>query len=367
MQQKQYISKVQAVFLVFFSLAGVSLYAFSIVYSADGRGAWVTDIVGALMLIPPALWLLYLGGMYPGKTILEIIEITAGKIVSRIINTVFILVSIVLAVCMLNFFASLIQIYFLINTPTWVTMLVVTALGTLMARSGIETMGRLFAILVVLIILLFFPGQGMGIGQFKMENLIPVFFTAPFRLVAGTYEHACQFSEALLFIMVMTSALPSPVKYFKAISAGFILLGFSYGLAGMICIALLGIEVFSSMPFSAINVSQSVQVGGFIHGLEIFILIPYTFIEYSKIAIYLYGSWTAARQICNDWKPQLHLWVLSAVTIGAAVWVNSYNTAYYLAVMISRYFMLPFILLVLSIATIGCLVKKRRKGRLAAK
>jgi hypothetical protein len=96
-------------------------------------------------------------------------------------------------------------------------------------------------------------------------------------------------------------------------------------------------------------------------------LIPYTFIEYSKIAIYLYGSWTAARQIFNEWKPQLHLWVLSAVTTGAAVWVNSYNTAYYLAVMISRYFMLPFILLVLSIATIGRLVKKRRKGCLAAK
>jgi hypothetical protein len=109
---------------------------------------------------------------------------------------------------------------------------------------------------------------------------------------AGLIQVYFLISDALLFIMVMTSALPSPANYYKAVSTGIILLGFAHGLAGMINIALMGIEIIPSIPFSALTIVQSIQVGGFIYGLQIFIMIPYAFIEYSKIAMYLYGSWT---------------------------------------------------------------------------
>jgi hypothetical protein len=52
MQQKQYISKVQAFFLAMFSFAGINIYAAPIVYVADGRSGWITDIAGTLVLIP---------------------------------------------------------------------------------------------------------------------------------------------------------------------------------------------------------------------------------------------------------------------------------------------------------------------------
>jgi spore germination protein (amino acid permease) len=360
MQKEQHISKMQAACISAISFYGVVLYYFKI----PGRAGWLIYIGAFVILIPLAFWILYLADLYPGKTLLEIVEITVGKLISRVINLIFIFITIIMALCLLNFYASLLQTYFLINTPIWVVILVITILSTFISKSGIEVLGRLNIVLLVLAEIIFFAADfsGIGGGQFRLENILPVFFESPLKYMKSLYEMTGIQIDGLLILFTMTTAFPMPKKYFKAVTIGFLIAAISFGTATIIIIAGLGADQASTVAYSAINLVQLVQIGAFIHGMEIFVTIPFQFVVFSKCTLYLYSCWTAAKQIFSNWKPQLHLWVLFMVVTAAAIWINSYNTAYYITTILSRYVMLPFILLVLSIATIGCLVKRRKRG-----
>ncbi|HEX3031082.1 MAG TPA: GerAB/ArcD/ProY family transporter, partial [Bacillota bacterium] len=71
----------------------------------------VSLMAGVLMVIPLAVWLVFLGNSLPSNTIFELLEKGLGKPVLIPMGLVFIVINIAIAVTQLNMFTQMINVY----------------------------------------------------------------------------------------------------------------------------------------------------------------------------------------------------------------------------------------------------------------
>jgi energy-converting hydrogenase Eha subunit C len=107
-------------------------------------------------------------------------------------------------------------------------------------------------------------------------------------------------------------------------------------------------------------VSKSIQIGEFIRGMEVLILVTYQFITLSKVSLILYSCWVSFGVMLNRKKSLLQLSVISLIVFSVSVWMNSYNMAYFLSLAVGSYILLPFSILILLLAALGRLLQKRK-------
>ena len=193
----------QAAFLSYASAAGNIVFTFTFATSIIGRAFWVAVLIGALMNIPFALWILYLGKSQQGGTIFDILETGLGKVVCKIIIVMYLLLNIAIAVCMLNMFSGMIKLYFLQFTPTFAIMLFIVLICTIFANSGIQNFARLVEILGLLFTVNYFFGFFLSFFKtFKMEYVVPVFDTSSIQFAKGIMISAGTCGESLMFLMI---------------------------------------------------------------------------------------------------------------------------------------------------------------------
>jgi len=121
-------------------------------------------------------------------------------------------------------------------------------------------------------------------------------------------------------------------------------------------------EVAKRIAFGAVNAAKLIEVGDFLHGLELFVYGTYQFIAIGKTTICLYCAWTAAKKMFNNWHPRVQLLLTALLIFLPAVWLNSYIKAYQLAVLLSSYIILPFCVVILLLTSITVLLKKKNAG-----
>src|ERR1035437_7842245 len=120
MQEDIIITREQVFFLVCMAALGNIVYSHTWIDNDTDRAAWVAALIGMLLVIPFAVWILYLGKNYPRGTIFDILEAGLGKMTCTVISIIYILINIAVAVAMLNMFAELIKTFFNMYTPSWV-------------------------------------------------------------------------------------------------------------------------------------------------------------------------------------------------------------------------------------------------------
>lgn len=366
MQEHIKLTREQVIFLCFLGVIGNIVYIHTWIDDFTDRAAWVAAFSGVMLLIPLAIWIFYLGKFYPQGTIFDILESGLGKIASKTLRLVFILVNIAVAVAQLNMFTQMLNVFFLQYTPAWVIMLVLTMIGVLFANGGIQSFGRLAVILGVLGILNFFAAFIFAFPNFvHLEYIVPVFDTSLIGFIKGTVFVTGGTAECLLLLMIIVSYVPDPGKHYMWAVKGIALSAVVLSSAILIIIALMSPELAKRIAFGGVNAARLIQVGTFIQGLEIFILASYQFIAIGKITSTMYCSWISGTKIITGKKPFLQLVIIALIILIPSVWLTSYNKAYFLAVALGSYIILPFSLVILLLASISVVIINKRAGSAA--
>jgi hypothetical protein len=315
------------------------------------------------MNIPLGLWIFCLGKHFQGGTVFDILEKSLGRFVCIIISIAYIILNITIGVCMLNLFTGTVRVYFLERTPSWVIMLILILMSTLFINSGIQNFSRLIELLIVLCVINFFVGISLSFTrEFKIEHITPIFDTSLPKFAEGMVFIIGSVAESLFFLMVMVGSVPDPHRHYRWVIKGFTYWAFILTLSTFIVAGDVGTEVLSRIGQGGITVARIIYLGGYIRGLEVLILMTYQYIAIVKIIMVLYSCWIASKKLISIKKPWILLIVLSLITFAASVWVNSYNTGYFLAVFLGYYFVLPSVVFVLLLASLSVVIKKRKKG-----
>ncbi|CQR70256.1 Spore germination protein YndE [Sporomusa ovata DSM 2662] len=362
MLEKVKITREQTIFLVFIGALGNIVYTHTWIDPNTDRAAWVASLAGILLVIPFAVWILYLGKQQPGGTIFDILESGLGKIFCVIVSGLYIFLNIALAVTILNMFTELIKTFFLIYTPRWLIILVMVSISVLLLSNGIKVLARTVEILTVIGLLNFFISFIFAFPNYiHPEYVIPIFDTSLLGCIKGTLFLSGTASECLLLLMVIVRFIPDPGKHYMWVVIGLAACSVIFSSAILIIIAMLSPELAARIAFGAVNAAKIIKVGEFIRGLEVFIFGTYQFIALGKTTFYLYCAWTAAKKMFNNWKPEIQLLFLAVMIFVPSLWLNSYNKAYYLAVLLG-YSILPFSIFVLLLASISIMLIKKRTG-----
>lgn len=364
MKNEGVISKGQAACLAYGCANGNIVYIFTWVAATAGRSFWVAVLIGVLINIPFAVWILKLGKNKPGCTVFDILEEGLGKFICKIIIMIYLVINIITVVCMLNMFTGTVMVYFLENTPSWVLLFFLMLICVPFVKSGIKGFAYLIEILVVLYTINYFVAFSASfINSFKMEYITPIFDTSYSQFAKGVLISAGSNAECLLFFMIMVGSTPQTPQHYKSVAKGLLTLAVILTFAVFLEEGVLSQELLSNAAHAGISVSRTIQISSFIQGLEIFVLMTYQYIAIVKITIILYSCWVASKKLFNVQKGTPLLILTALLILGASVWSDSFNSNYFLALFLGSYVNLPFVIFVLILATISATIIKKRSGK----
>lgn len=362
MTKHQKISQRQAVYFILTTGFSTIPFLVSQVIAISGRAAWVAEIIGPIILIPLALWVLYLGNFSPGSTILEISEMAVGKIIGRIVSIIYIMISIAVSVIVLNYHVFMTKAFVLYLTPNWIVMVITLGLAGFIASSGIEVQGRLGEVFEIVLIIIFSAGIIIGFSNlFDFANISPVFDQGISPFLESVYFSAGSMAQGILFLMVMVAALPQSSENCTAMIKGLISLSIIQGVSLFAIIGMISAEEGSRLAFGGLNLAYHIQVGKFIHGVEIFVITSYEIFVFINLAANIYSAWVVMVHVINNRYTKVLLVTIVIIIFILAVFFNSYNEAYFYSILLARYITIPFIVLVLLLTSTGVLIRGKRR------
>jgi len=350
----------QIIAFSFLGIIGNVVYIHTWIDHDTDRSSWLAAFLGILLLIPFALWILYLGKRHPQYNIFDILYNRLGKIPTGIICILFIFINVAVAVTQLNMFTQMVHVFLLRSTPSWVIMFLMVSMCTWIVQKGTIKMGRLITVLTIIGLINYL---GCFVFAFpsdvSVKSIIPIFDTTLIGFIKGTIFITCASSEYLLIFMVIVRHINKCPKYDKWVVGGIVITAIIFSIAILIIIAMMSPELAKRIAFGGVNAARIIHIGEFLQGLELLVFITYQFIATGKTIMSLYCSWDSAKIVFANKKPNLQLMILAFLIIVPSIWLNSYNVAYYLAVFMSKFIILPFVILVLLLTTVSSRIKRK--------
>lgn len=252
--------------------------------------AWIA-IIAALMagLIISQIYarLLFL---FPRKDLFEILEIVFGKIFGRIIGCVFIWYAFHLGTLVLRNYGEFIDNIALPETPMILSMVVLAFLSAWVAKEGVEVLGRVSEIFLMVIFAIVFTTQLLILPQIEIRNLEPILGNGIAPVVQGAFSSfTFPFAEAVVFLMVL-SCLKEKKSCYKVFRWGLIVGGIMILIISIRNILVLSSDVIGLFYFPSYVAVTRVNIANFLQRLEITVSIVFTVCVFIKISVCLIAS-----------------------------------------------------------------------------
>lgn len=356
------IKKGQVSFLIYAAASGNIVFTFTYITLVSGRPFWFAVLLGVLSNIPLAYCILLIVMNQPGNSIFDILKKGMGKIVCSVIILIYLIFNIILTSSMLSMFTGIVKIYFLERTPTVVISIFLLAMCSIFANSSIQVTSRLIQTLSFFFTLNYFAGFSISFSRdFNISYVIPVFDTTYSAFFRGVLITSGMSAECLLYLMAITGLIQKPHKEFMSVFKGLLSWSIVLSAAIMIMEGVYRSELLSHVAGAGIAVSRTIQIGNFVRGLEILILMTYQYLVVLKIVIFLQSCFYAVNSLFKIKMRKLFFTFFSLLVLIFSMWMNSFNLGYFISIIVS-YFLMPFVIVVLVLSSISVRSLKKRSG-----
>lgn len=271
-------------------ISGVAGYA--------GRDAWIVALVTPFMGLPVLWMFFYLNKLFPGKTLVEIIQDVFGKWVGWIVSAYFVFFLCFLSVSEVVFYmGNFVKSEYMTETPLYAfnTLLVITiAVGLLY---GIETIGRSSEIFLYIISFLILLTILLDLPNIKTDNLFPVLENGIAPVLKG-----CLYLNSFLALPLIVFAFFYPLnvadvqKSRKSFFGGYFWASFLGFLCTIMSIFILGATITAKTNYPTYLFSKEINISS-ITRFEGFITFSWMFAEFIKVSIYSYAGLVGFTQL----------------------------------------------------------------------
>lgn len=254
-----------------------------------GTAGWYMTIISNITALIAFSVILLLFYIYPGKNMIEIFEISLGRVIGFIFSILFGAYFLFSAGTIMREFLDIFKIYVLPETPLSLLALCVLSAVILSASLGLESIARVskifgYSILVCLIIVLLLCTQ-----HYKAENLYPLLGYGIGKTVMHGMLRSSVYSEVMI-LTVFASSLQG-TKYLR--KAGYLSLLISGGIvaAGLFCFTMaFPVHQLQELAAPMFILARSISYGEFFQRLDPFFVFIWTICTLITVSILFYSA-----------------------------------------------------------------------------
>ncbi|QUI24679.1 GerAB/ArcD/ProY family transporter [Vallitalea pronyensis] len=362
---QQHLNDRQFAFLIYSGTVGNMLFITIYVIQNAGRATYVAAFLGSCVTALFMLWTIYLGKFMPKKSMFDIIKTYYGKMVSSILIMIYSLFHIFTGALILRLSMTIfVKVQLLHLTPLWlITLMPVIAIAIFLFTNSFNLFARWNVILQVVATSVYFVGIVVGmVIKFDVNNLKPVFHVDASDFLLGFYLLLGATNETVLKSFSIMGLLKNYKVARKGLIKGAILYIPIISTSLFFAIGIMGQEVARDSTFAIVNLANQVGLGKFIQGLEIFHILPFLSLIYIHLGHNAYSSFLSACSLSHNKKFRLIMIGIICIGIYAiAISITSFNVAMVYMKTTITYVVVPFSLLILIMASIAVIMRKRKK------
>lgn len=285
---KEIISDSQGIKLVILYLFGSTLVMGT--GGNAGRDAWISILAAMVVAVPVYLIYCRIISLFPGKDLVEILEMNFGKFFGKLISLPFIWFAFHLGALVMRNFGEFIITVALPETPMVIPLVVYGLLCIWGVKSGIETLakcGEYFAVFVFALLIIY---SLLAIPTMDVTNVPPIMGEGFRKAMSGTFAaFGYPFGEAVILMMVF-SALPNKSSSYKSYFWALLIAGVTIAYIGLRNIMILGPYTLKAVYFPAYIAISRINIGNFLQRMEIGVTIVFLLCGFIKTAICLLAA-----------------------------------------------------------------------------
>ena len=334
--------------------------------SEAGQDSWISLLMAFIGTIPILLFYARIMRLYPDKDIFEIFDALFGKIIGKVFTILMSWYALHLCALVLVNFSQFIEIMSMPETPQLPLMIVMLAVTTFLAASGVETLGKWSVVVLPVTCLIVVLTVIMSLKHMDFSNIQPVMGTEFNKIAAGSLKlFSFPLAETVLFLGLASSVKrqtnPYKLYIYATAFAVLVLLVVMVRNIELLGPALMKIEYFPSYIAARI-----INIGDFLTRIEGSISMNFVIAGITKIAVCLL---VAAKGIAHLFGiPNYRKILIPVALLTLSISTILYKTAMEMFAFLEtyQYYALLFEIIIPIIVWVCSEFKVRRQKKLAA-
>lgn len=356
--QKEQVSDKEAICILIIFIIGSSLI---IGIGGDAKNdAWISGIVGIIMAIPMLLVFSRILSLFKGKDLFDILNITFGKVIGKIVAILYIWYAFHLGALVLRNFGEFINTVALPETPMLVSLLGLGLMCIIAMRLGIEVLGRTTTYFLPLLIFIMVAVQLLAISQLHLNYIKPILGNGLIPVLKGGFSaFSFPFAETVLFIGVFSS-LQTKKSPYKVYFCGILISAIILIITTIRNIAILGNRV-GSFYFPSYEAVSMISIGDFLQRIEATVSVVFILGAFIKGSICLLVVCKGIGKMFNlkDYRSIVIQTGLLMIYFSYTIYDNIMQMSYW-AFKVYAYYAFPFQVILPIIIWIAAEIKERK-------
>lgn len=282
---REVISDKQGISLLVMIIIGSTMVMSSIL--DVGKDFWLALVLTIVFSLPMVIIYARITSLFFRKDCFDIIEIIFGKYIGNLINLLYIWYSLHLGSIVLREFSEFIVTVNYPETPLVIPMIVLGILCIYVVKSGIEVMGRIAELILLILIISLLSTVLMLTPNMDFNVIHPLFNVNISSVLKGGFQNfAFPFGEIILFSFIASSFKRKKSSY-KAYITTLLVGGLILLILGFGDILVLGEDIVKGSYFPSYTSVSLINIGDFIQRGEITVGILIMLSGFIKISIFL--------------------------------------------------------------------------------
>ncbi|MDR7870538.1 MAG: endospore germination permease [Tissierellaceae bacterium] len=297
---KETITTKQGIFMVVIFTIGTSLVLSGI--TTAKQDVWISVLFALFAILPIIYAYSKILSFFPGKNLYEILDISLGKIIGRIISFSYIMYFLFLGSLSIRSVTEFIQVVSLRFTPQYFSGLWIILLGAYMVKSGIEVLGRWSNFVCVFILALILILSISAFSQLDYNNILPVLNEGWNPVINNAISiFSYPLGEVVVFLTFFNS-LRDHKKSFNIFFISLVIVSFLILLVTIRSILILGFPLIDNTYFPTYYANTIVSIGNFIESLAVFSSIVLLLAGFAKFTVCLFAVCIGLKFMFNTTK-----------------------------------------------------------------
>lgn len=234
---------------------------------------------------------IYIGEMYPEKTLIQVIKLIFGKWIGTIISASFIYL------CLLTTFqitwhtGNIIVTQYLTETPHEAVELFTVIALVLALQYGLEALARASKVFIIFLSVMLILSMILVLPNVKFENLLPAFENGLMPTFQGVFIlSSYTIAPLILMNMIYPSNITNLKDAKKSMYKGYLWASFLVFLPSVMCILVLGSSIASNTQYPTFLLAKEINIGIIFTRLEAIITSLWSISNFVAAAIFFYGA-----------------------------------------------------------------------------
>lgn len=361
--QKEMISRRQG-----FCIITIFILGSSVVMSGNseaGQDSWLSLLLAFAFMVPVLLIYGRIMRLYPEKNIFEVLELVFGKIIGRVAIALISWYALHLCSIVLCNFSQFIEIVAMPETPQLPLIIIMLAVTTYLAMSGVETLGRWAFVSIFIILGIVLLTIIMALKHMDFTNILPVMEHDFSTIADGSFKlFSFPFAETVLFLGIADAVKKQISSYKLYINAA------AFGALILLFVILRNIELLGNLTeieyFPSYIAARLINIGDFITRIEGSISMNFIIAGITKITVCLLVAAKGIAHLLNVSSYRRILIPVSLLALALSVTLYSSAMQMYGFISVYPYYAIPFQVFIPVIVWLLGEIKIKRQKKLAA-